>query len=79
MNYLLDKLGYLENENRKTKLNLAAFSSKKEKPKVKNLSASIDKAAEIQNLNSGKKISEEKVVKTFKNIEIKKSRPVEWL
>ena len=77
MNYLVDRLNFLESENKKTQTKMFPFVSKKEKPKVKDISNSIklaniivEKKQETDNSNK---------IKSIKDTENKKSKPVVWL
>ena len=82
MNYLADRLNYLEEEEKKTKSIMSSFVSKKEKPKVKSVSKSVEKVLELHKDESSIKLKNtntEVKIRPLKSIEITKSKPVIWL
>lgn len=82
MNYLVDRLNFIESEDKKTHLKLSSLMSKKEKPKVKSIAASVNKVSELNTEQSKSNISNTRidvVTKPLNNIENKKTKAVVWL
>jgi len=72
-----NRLDYLEQENKKTKVNLSILKSKQESKKIKDISSSIKKVIDFQKENNTLVEKKDKILNN-NNIQVKK-KPVIWL